>query len=177
MGQFALVLIPVAAVGLVVTLVLRSPLRPGRYVVRRVPQSDAPMLTARLIPSPRAIAGRPSAAGTARPVYRITDLPGPQEARANRKAQLCQRHPRRRRSARPARPGWSGSQRAARPSTGSADKQARYAPVRVKLIQPHGDGWIVDGIDDDDDIVVHGAGVLWALQGIIGRAAGDNDDD
>jgi hypothetical protein len=65
----------------------------------------------------------------------------------------------------------------ARPSTGSADKQARYAPVRVKLIQPHGDGWIVDGIDDDDDIVVHGAGVLWALQGIIGHAAGDIDDD
>ena len=24
-------------------------------------------------------------------------------------------------------------------------------PVRVKLIQAHGDGWIVEGIDDDDD--------------------------
>ncbi len=54
---------------------------------------------------------------------------------------------------------------------------ARYTPVRVKLIQAQGDGWIVDGIDDDDDIVVHGAGVLWSLQGIIGHAAGDNDDD
>jgi len=59
----------------------------------------------------------------------------------------------------------------------AAAAPARYAPVRVKLIQPHGDGWIVDGIDDDDDIVVHGAGVLWSLQGIIGHAAGDNDDD
>jgi hypothetical protein len=64
-----------------------------------------------------------------------------------------------------------------RPPTADADPRARYAPVRVKLIQPHGDGWIVEGIDDDDDIVVHGAGVLWALQGIIGHAAGDNDDD
>ncbi|HEX3124051.1 MAG TPA: hypothetical protein VHQ21_12190 [Rhodanobacteraceae bacterium] len=59
----------------------------------------------------------------------------------------------------------------------TAAAPARYTPVRVKLIQPHGDGWIVDGIDDDDDIVVHGAGVLWSLQGIIGHAAGDNDDD
>lgn len=57
------------------------------------------------------------------------------------------------------------------------DPQTRYAPVRVKLIQAQGDGWIVDGIDDDDDIVVHGAGVLWSLQGIVGHAAGDNDDD
>jgi len=64
-----------------------------------------------------------------------------------------------------------------RPSTTSASQPMRYAPVRVKLIQAHGDGWIVEGIDDDDDVVVHGAGVLWALQGIIGHAAGDNDDD
>jgi hypothetical protein len=61
-------------------------------------------------------------------------------------------------------------------STASA-APARYTPVRVKLIQAQGDGWIVDGIDDDDDIVVHGAGVLWSLQGIVGHAAGDNDDD
>lgn len=57
------------------------------------------------------------------------------------------------------------------------DQQTRYTPVRVKLIQAQGDGWIVDGVDDDDDIVVHGAGVLWSLQGIVGHAAGDNDDD
>ena len=64
-----------------------------------------------------------------------------------------------------------------RSSPASKDQQTRYAPVRVKLIQAHGDGWIVEGIDDDDDIVVHGAGVLWSLQGIVGHAAGDNDDD
>jgi len=64
-----------------------------------------------------------------------------------------------------------------RPSTAAAGQVARYAPVRVKLIQAHGDGWIVEGIDDDDDIVVRGAGVLWSLQGIAGRVAGDDDDD
>jgi len=64
-----------------------------------------------------------------------------------------------------------------RPATVGADQPTRYAPVRVKLIQAHGDGWIVDGIDDDDNIVVHGAGVLWSLQGIAGRVAGDDDDD
>ena len=63
------------------------------------------------------------------------------------------------------------------PSASSGNKQTRYAPVRVKLIQAHGDGWIVEGIDDDDDIVVRGAGVLWSLQGIAGRVAGDDDDD
>jgi len=83
----SVVLIAAAGVAAAVAAVVRSPTRPGRYVVRRVPQSNAPLLTARLIPSPRALPGRPSAASTARPVYRITDLPGPQEARANRKAQ------------------------------------------------------------------------------------------
>jgi hypothetical protein len=57
------------------------------------------------------------------------------------------------------------------------DKQARYTPVHVKLLQAHGEGWLVDGIDDDDNIVVHGAGVLWSLQGLVGHAAGDIDDD
>jgi len=71
----SVVLIAVAGVAAAVAAVVRSPLRPGRYVVRRVPESDAPLLTARLIPSPRAIAGRPSAAGTARPVHVITDAP------------------------------------------------------------------------------------------------------
>jgi hypothetical protein len=49
--------------------------------------------------------------------------------------------------------------------------------VRIKLLQAHGDGWLVEGVDDDDNIVVHGAGVLWSLQGILGHAAGDIDDD
>jgi hypothetical protein len=57
------------------------------------------------------------------------------------------------------------------------DKQTRYKPVRVKLLQTFGDGWLVDGIDDDDNVVVHGAGVLWSLQGLVGHAAGDIDDD
>jgi hypothetical protein len=63
------------------TFVARLPLRPGAYVVRRVPVSHAPLLTARLIPAPRAIAARPSAASTARQVYVITDLPAAQGAR------------------------------------------------------------------------------------------------
>jgi hypothetical protein len=32
----------------------------------------------------------------------------------------------------------------------------------------------VEGIDDDDDIVVRGAGVLWSLQGV---GAQPKDDD
>jgi hypothetical protein len=32
-------------------------------------------------------------------------------------------------------------------------------------------------VDDDDDIVVRGAGVLWSLQGVGARAADDDDDD
>lgn len=52
-----------------------------------------------------------------------------------------------------------------------------YAPVQLKLLQAYGDSWLVDGLDDDDEIVVHGAGVLWSLQGILGHAAGDLDDD
>ena len=57
------------------------------------------------------------------------------------------------------------------------DKETRYGAVRVKLLQAQGDSWLVGGIDNDDDIVVHGAGVLWSLQGIVGHAAGDIDDD
>jgi hypothetical protein len=55
--------------------------------------------------------------------------------------------------------------------------QARYAPVKVKLLAPYGDGWLVAGVDDDDDIVVRGAGVLWSLQGVGTHAADDDDDD
>ncbi len=55
-----------------------------------------------------------------------------------------------------------------------ADK-TRYAPVKVRLLLPYGDGWLVEGVDDDDDIVVRGAGVLWSLQGV-GAAAVDDDD-
>lgn len=54
---------------------------------------------------------------------------------------------------------------------------ARFAPVKVTLLAPYGDGWLVSGVDDDDDIVVRGAGVLWSLQGVDAHAADDDDDD
>jgi hypothetical protein len=57
----------------------------------------------------------------------------------------------------------------------AGDDQTRYAPVKVTLLVPFGDGWLVDGVDDDDNIVVRGAGVLWSLQGV-GVAAPDDDD-
>jgi len=81
LGTIGFALIAAAMTGMA-----RLPLRPGRYVVRRVPESHAPLLTARLIPSPRAIAGRPSAAGTASPVHVITDLPG-HKTRASERSQ------------------------------------------------------------------------------------------
>jgi len=57
----------------------------------------------------------------------------------------------------------------------AGDDKARYAAVRVTLLVPYGDGWLVDGVDDDDNIVVRGAGVLWSLQGV-GVTALDDDD-
>jgi len=54
-------------------------------------------------------------------------------------------------------------------------EKARYAPVKVNLLIPYGDGWLVDGVDDDDNIVVHGAGVLWSLQGVGGQQHDDDD--
>jgi hypothetical protein len=60
--------------------------------------------------------------------------------------------------------------------TGKADdQQARYVAVKVLLLAPYGDGWLVNGVDDDDNIVVRGAGVLWSLQGV-GVNAPDDDD-
>lgn len=56
------------------------------------------------------------------------------------------------------------------------DGKLSYVPVKVTLLLPYGDGWLVSGVDDDDDIVVRGAGVLWSLQGV-GNHAVDDDDD
>ena len=56
-----------------------------------------------------------------------------------------------------------------------ADK-TRYAPVKVHLLLPYGNGWLVEGIDEDDKIVVHGAGVLWSLQGAGAQQPDDADD-
>jgi hypothetical protein len=62
-----------------------------------------------------------------------------------------------------------------------ADKSARgktlYARHDVKLLQRQGDGWLVSGVDGDDDVVFEGAGVLWSLQGAGAQAADDDDND
>lgn len=62
------------------------------------------------------------------------------------------------------------------PSKSPAEK-TRYVPVKVTLLLPQGDAWLVRGVDDDDAIVVHGAGVLWSLSGVGTRAANDEDDE
>jgi hypothetical protein len=56
-------------------------------------------------------------------------------------------------------------------------ENARYAQVKVTLLLPYAEGWLVDGVDDDDDIVIRGAGVLWSLQGVGARQADEDDDD
>jgi hypothetical protein len=56
-------------------------------------------------------------------------------------------------------------------------ENTRYVPVKVTLLVPYGDGWLVKGVDDDDDIVVHGIGVLWALEGGGAHPADDDDED
>jgi hypothetical protein len=59
----------------------------------------------------------------------------------------------------------------------SPAEKTRYVPVKVTLLMLHGDGWLVQGVDDDDDIVVHGAGVLWSLAGVGTHAADEDDED
>jgi hypothetical protein len=56
-------------------------------------------------------------------------------------------------------------------------EKTRYAVVRVNLVLPYGDGWLVEGVDDDDNIVVRGAGVLWSLQGMGAQQHEDDDED
>jgi hypothetical protein len=58
----------------------------------------------------------------------------------------------------------------------SAPGKARYARHDVKLLQRQGDGWLVSGVDNDDDVVFEGAGVLWSLQGAGARADDDDND-
>jgi hypothetical protein len=60
--------------------------------------------------------------------------------------------------------------------TGKTDQgKTLYTRLNVKLLLGQGDRWLVEGVDDDDDIVVAGAGVPWSLQGMDDRVA-DNDD-
>jgi hypothetical protein len=56
------------------------------------------------------------------------------------------------------------------------DGKQNYLPVKVTLLMPYGEGWLVTGVDDDDDIVVRGSGVLWSLQGVGSHALDDDDD-
>jgi hypothetical protein len=59
----------------------------------------------------------------------------------------------------------------------TGDGKTQYAPAMVQLLAPVGDGWLVGGLDDDDSIVVHGAGVLWSLQGLGSFSAAEEDHD
>jgi hypothetical protein len=61
-------------------------------------------------------------------------------------------------------------------SSKAADGRLNFLPVKVTLLLPYGDGWLVSGVDDDDDIVVRGAGVLWSIQGVGSHAVDDDDD-
>lgn len=62
-------------------------------------------------------------------------------------------------------------------SAKTQDGKFQYAPVAVKLVAPEGDGWLVNGLADVDNIVVHGAGVLWSLQGLGSFSAAEEDHD
>ncbi|HEX5123541.1 MAG TPA: hypothetical protein VFV97_09860 [Rhodanobacteraceae bacterium] len=55
------------------------------------------------------------------------------------------------------------------------DDKTQYARKKVTLLMQSGEGWLVDGLDDDDLVVVHGAGVLWSLEGV--GAIPEDDDD
>ena len=59
----------------------------------------------------------------------------------------------------------------------SADGKFQYAPANVKLLAPEGDGWLVDGLVGADTIVVHGAGVLWSLEGLGSFSAAEEEHD
>ena len=56
----------------------------------------------------------------------------------------------------------------------TGDTKSRYAPVKVTLLAPYGDGWLVKGVDDEDEVVIHGVGVLWSLQGVGSHAVDDD---
>jgi hypothetical protein len=58
----------------------------------------------------------------------------------------------------------------------SPNDKIQYVPVKVTPLMPYGDGWLVKGVDDDDEIVVHGAGVLWSLEGMGAHPVDDDDD-
>ncbi len=55
------------------------------------------------------------------------------------------------------------------------DGETQFAPLPVTVLQPVGHGWLVTGLKIDDRIVVHGAGVLWSLQGL-GNISEEDED-
>jgi hypothetical protein len=54
---------------------------------------------------------------------------------------------------------------------------SRYERCNVTLLIRRGGGWLVSGVEEDDDIVMEGAGVIWSLQGAGARTVDDDDDD
>jgi hypothetical protein len=59
----------------------------------------------------------------------------------------------------------------------SREGKIEYAPASVKLLTPVGDAWLVSGLAAADNIVVHGAGVLWSLQGLGTFSAAEEEHD
>ncbi len=55
------------------------------------------------------------------------------------------------------------------------DGDTQFAPLPVTVLQPVGHGWLVTGLKTDERIVVHGAGVLWSLQGL-GNISEEDED-
>ena len=55
------------------------------------------------------------------------------------------------------------------------DGDAQFAPLPVTVLQPVGQGWLVTGLKTDESLVVHGAGVLWSLQGL-GNISEEDED-
>jgi len=51
----------------------------------------------------------------------------------------------------------------------------KFRAARIKLLFAAEDGWVVDGIDDDDEVVMRGAGALWSMQEERGPADSDED--
>jgi hypothetical protein len=59
----------------------------------------------------------------------------------------------------------------------SSEGKIEFAPASVKLLTPVGDAWLVSGLAAADNIVVHGAGVLWSLQGLGTFSAAEEEHD
>jgi hypothetical protein len=59
----------------------------------------------------------------------------------------------------------------------SRDGKTEFATATVKLLTPVGDAWLVSGLADADNVVVHGAGVLWSLQGLGSFSASEEEHD